>query len=205
MLELTDEQKRALRQHEIPADAILDAQGMERVEWLQQLKRQNKAVAFTPHSPCTKGGHVFRLSSGHCMECSPQGVAHWKKYQVDGCVYIATSRSLGLHKIGTAKRTSDRADGLNRDGYAGATDWRISYRREFKRAGRIESQAQTALRLFAVKRTYTRRQHGTTITAKELFYCEYDKVRDAIEQFSTDAIGISFESGWGNFIRTRSD
>jgi hypothetical protein len=120
MLELTDEQ------HEIPADAVLDARGMKKAEWLQQLKPQNRAVALMSYSPCKKAGHVFRLSSGHCMECSPQGVAHWKKHQVDGCVYIATSRSLGLHKIGTARRTSDRADGLNSDGYAGATDWKIS-------------------------------------------------------------------------------
>lgn len=189
MLSLTQEQVKVLARFKLPTSSVLDARGMERSDWKIELKRQNKAVAFTD-SLC-KRNHTaqLRLSSGHCIECSPRGVAAWKKHQEPGFVYIAASPRLGLFKIGTAKVASERSDGIIRDGYGGADDWVMLYRRKFDKAGAVESKAKTALAPYAAPREYVRKGHGITVTAKELFGCEFEAALEAIEAQADSALG----------------
>jgi hypothetical protein len=123
MLQLTDEQLRSLARHKIPVGAVLDARGMQTAVWKNELKRHNKALALVDSS-CRRGHAArLRLSSGHCVDCSPQGAAHWKRHQEPAFVYIAVSARLKLIKIGIAKTASERAESLIRDGYGGSDDW----------------------------------------------------------------------------------
>lgn len=188
MKQLTEEHRAFLRHHRIPEDAVLFAAGLKRSKWQAELEQQNKAVALVD-TLCRKEHPLrLRLSSGHCMQCSPLGIASWKRHQEPAFVYIAASPTLRCLKIGFSKVPSDRADSLNRDGYGGATDWVIIYRRKFNRAGQIEAEAQSSLREHRSPRTYTRLGHGTIVNADELFACEYATARDAAEILDAHAL-----------------
>jgi hypothetical protein len=193
MAQLTEDHRAFLRHHKIPEDAVFVAAGLKRSKWQAELERQNKAVALVD-DPCRKNHSLrLRLSSGHCMECSPLGIASWKRHQEPAFVYIAASPALRRLKIGLSKVPGDRADSLNRDGYGGATDWVIIYRRKFNRGGQIEAQAQSFLTDHRLPRTYTRLGHGTTVNADELFACSYATARDAIERSEEHALTERWE------------
>ena len=133
MPQLTNDQLQVMARHKIPARAVIDARGMRPSQWKSELKNHNGAVALVDKT-CNRG-HLsrLRLSSGHCIECSPQGVAHWKRHQSPAFVYIAVSAKLKLIKIGIAKTASERAESLIKDGYGGADDWLLTYRRNVTR------------------------------------------------------------------------
>ena len=122
-----------------------------------------------------------------------QGKAAQERFEEEAFVYIAASRQLELIKIGFSKKSVHRADDLNRDGYGGASDWLILYERRFKRAGWVESQAHTGLEAFRSRRTYTRLGHGISVTAKELFACNYANSRAAVENMSDHSSGTRYE------------
>jgi len=193
MLALTDDQLRSLARHKLPTNSVLDARSMRTSDWKIELKRQNKSLALVDRA-CARGHAArLRLSSGHCVECSPQGVAHWKRHQKPGFVYVAVSRKLGLIKIGIAQTASERADGLIRDEYGGSDDWQLIYRRKFDKAGWVEAKAQTSLAQYGSPRTYTRKGHGTSVTARELFSCDHSKAVGSIEALSEHALGNTWE------------
>lgn len=195
MLEaLTPDHLRFLRRHEIAPTDVLDARCIaKRSDWQAELKRKGAAVALVA-TACGKGHALrLRLSSGHCMECSPQGIASWKRHQQDAFLYIAVSTTLGLVKLGLAEAPSDRVDGLNRDGYAGASDWVMLYRQKFKQAGRIETRAHAELSAYAVSRTYMRKGHGTSVQAGELFNCEHGRIIDVLKTFADHALAPPWE------------
>jgi T5orf172 domain len=161
---------------------------MERAEFLSH---QGK-VGFAPHAPC-EHGHVFWLSTGHCVECcSPAGLLNWKKQNQDGWVYIASSENLRLHKIGASINRVGRARQL-KEGYGGAHDWIITYRRNFRNHGRIEGAAIASLMQFAVRKEYIHR--GKRTRTRELFNCAHGVVEAAIEAFAADAIGPNDDAG----------
>ena len=195
MVSLDDEQIRILRHYKIPESAVLDARSMKRSEYQEELKKQGKAVALVDRD-CNRGHQSrLRLISGHCIECSPQGVAHWKRHQEPAFVYIAYSRTNKLVKIGISKAATERLDGINRDGYGGATDWKILYRRKFDRAGYVESQVDNALAPYASPKLYVRLQRDGEIQtlAKEMFDCDYHTAREVVESFSSLALGQAYE------------
>ena len=51
------------------------------------------------------------------------------------------------------------------------------------------------MRGYAARRTYTRKGHGTTVAASELFTCEYVYLRDALKEFESDALEVPWEPG----------
>jgi hypothetical protein len=71
MFQPTEAQAQVLAQHGIRTEQVLDARGMTRKRWKAECERQNTVWAFTPDSPCQKGGHVLRDRSGHCVQCDP--------------------------------------------------------------------------------------------------------------------------------------
>jgi len=187
---LTDDQARLLKEWKLIPQRVLDARGMQRAEFLREATAQGK-VAFAPHSPCVHG-HVFWLGSGHCVQCRPQVLTSWRKYYEDGWVYIASSETLRLHKIGATTSPFERPRQL-REGYGGAKDWLTTYRRQFRNHGRVEDGAKKALEPFKVRREYVHR--GKLIDARELFSCNYQVVRDAIDAFGFQALGDGDEAG----------
>jgi hypothetical protein len=179
---LTPEHLEYLRQIEVPPSAVLDARRMQRSEYQSELKRHEKGLAYVA-KPCSKGHTLrLRLTSGHCAQCSSVGISIWKARHKPGVVYIAFSKSLNAYKVGTAQSSIDRADSLNRDGYAGVRDWVLLYRRKFSEAGMVESRAHTVLGKWKLEITYIRLAHGTTVKSKEVFACTYDDARGAVEQ-----------------------
>jgi hypothetical protein len=193
MIELTDEQVRFLSHHKIAPSAVLDARGMRRSEYQVELKRQNKAVALVAVTCGKNHTTCLRLSSGHCMECSPQGIAHWRRNQEPGIIYIATSQGLNCRKIGISSLPSDRADHLNKDGYGGATDWVILYWRKFDKAGPVEDAVHASLKPYRVSMSYERLAHRTSVKASELFSCDYVTAREAVESLADHALGPAWE------------
>jgi T5orf172 domain len=190
---LTTEHFEYLRQIEVPSSAVMDARHMKRAAYQAELKRQGKGLAYVAE-PCGKGHSLrLRLGSGHCAECSPIGISLWKRHHKPGVVYIAFSRSLRAYKVGSAKASFDRADGLNRDGYAGVSDWVLFYRREFSEAGLVETRAHTALAAWKMGKTYTRQGHGTSVKPREIFECTYDDARAAVEQSAGFALSEAYE------------
>jgi len=192
MFQPTEEQAQVLAQHGIRAEQVLDARGMARKLWQAECKRQSKAWAFTPDSPCQKGRHVLRDSSGHCVQCNPKGVSYSKRHHEDAWVYIAWSESECLHKIGSAKDIGERRRTLN-EGYGDAKDWMFVYKRTFKNGGRVESAAKGSLDPFAVERSYNHR--GKTVFTRELFDCDYGTARNAVEALAADAVGPADDAG----------
>jgi T5orf172 domain len=127
------------------------------------------------------------------VQCSPIGLSKVKSRHKAGVVYIAFSKLLGAFKVGSASSSIERADGLNRDGYAGATDWALLYRRKFAEAGVVEDGVHTALLPWKVRREYTRRGHGTLVKATEVFSCTYEQARGALESFEKLALDSAIE------------
>ena len=190
---LTVSQIEYLRQIEVAPSAVLDARGMRRATYQSELKRQSKSLALVANA-CNKGHEArLRLSSGHCAQCSPIGLSKVKSRHKPGVVYIAFSKRLGVLKVGSASSSLDRADGLNRDGYAGATDWSLLYRRKFAEAGVVEDRAHTALLPWKVRREYKRLGHGTTVNATEVFSCAYEQARDVLESCEDFALDPAIE------------
>jgi hypothetical protein len=62
------------------------------------------------------------------------GIAAKLRLTTDAFVYIAASRSLELIKVGWSKGSNqtNRMKSLNKDGYAGATDWLLLYERKYR-------------------------------------------------------------------------
>jgi hypothetical protein len=69
----------------------------------------------------------------------------------------------------------------------------LAYRRKFDRAGSVEATAQTALARYATARTYERKGHGTSVTAKELFECDFAEALNAVEAQAESALGERWE------------
>lgn len=182
-MDLTPEQLAILGRFRLRIADVLDATGMATRDYKAALREQGLAVAFCGHAAECNKGHSsrFRLSSGHCLECSPQGLAYWQRHQKDAFVYVARSRKLGLLKIGTSGLQSIRMDGLNRDGYGGATDWEPIYWRKYQRAGQVEARTQAALHAFQTPVRYLRLGHGEEVTAIEMFRCELPDILEAMK------------------------
>lgn len=190
---LTPNQIEYLRRIEVSPSAVLDARGMRRAAYQSELKRQGKSLALVA-DPCNKGHDLrLRLSSGHCAQCYPIGLSKVKTRHKPGVVYIAFSKLLGVFKVGSAISSIERADGLSRDGYAGATDWVLVYRRKFAEAGVVEDRAHAALLPWKVLLEYTRRGHGTVVKASEVFSCTYHQARDAVESCEGLALDRAIE------------
>jgi hypothetical protein len=197
---LSEDQLKYLKHHKILPEAVLDATRMTTGKYKSELARQKgtKAIAVVKNT-CGKGHAMrFRLSSGHCMECSPQGIAHWKRRQLRGFVYIASSKRLDRIKIGFTQDPSGRDDTLYRDAYGGADDWVLEYHRYFDKAGTVEDFTHSSLAMFSTPIPYIRRGHQKQATAKEIFNCDCERARAAIERH---AEGYALGNPWDRLPR----
>ena len=121
----------------------------------------------------------------------------------DAFVYICGSRSLHLIKVGWSKgeQKTLRVKTLNKDGYAGATDWLLLYERKYKNSGRVEFDAHTKLRSYIVRSDYERLAHGVKVRAQEVFCCNYEDAFTAVESTNEEALEARYErpENRGNF------
>jgi len=179
MADLTVEQLAFLRQHGVSADQVFDATGMRRQDYARSMKSLGALVAVGV-SKCSHG-HAMRLRSGHCVQCRPQGLAHLKRYQQSGRVYVAFSESGQLAKVGTADVPAERVAVLNTHAYGGFTDWELKFSLQTERAGRVEHLAHVHLQGYqAWGRKYWK--DGRDQSCNELFECDVNLAIEAVQE-----------------------
>jgi len=115
----------------------------------------------------------------------------------DGFVYIAQSQSMKLIKIGITKDPKNQRTGrLNRERYAGTSDWRLLYRGNFKCMGIVEHNVKERLFTYKTTRTFTRKGETRKRVAKEIFECDYSVAKQAIKSQASFALDEGEEMPW---------
>ena len=169
MAELSDEQKRFLREHRISPHSLFDATGMKHSEWKVIMKQEEKLFAFGV-SPCKKLGHSLRDRSNHCIQCDTSNINFMRRYVTNGYVYVAATHTLRMLKIGSSQDTSDHERTINGFAYGGANDWTMIARVRCKNAGQVEFEVHSQLEPFLSPQTYF--ANGRTTRCREIFSAE---------------------------------
>jgi len=106
-------------------------------------------------------------------------IAYQSRHRSEGTVYVATSRSLGLVKIGGATDLNKRIQTLRNQSYAGASDWDVLVYAVVAEYGRVEKEIQD--KLYAHKTTRHYWKDGSIQDATEVFACTYAEAKDAFD------------------------
>ena len=131
-------------------------------------------------NPCTaRERHTLKDKYGHCVQCETNNFAFQKRYNELGFIYVASSESIGLVKIGTAKDTAKREYSLNNVGYGGCNDWKIQFTQQYEKMGRIEFDVHQSLKTYSVSKEYWRQ--GNPVECSELFNCSVELAIKTIE------------------------
>ncbi len=163
-----DEQIEFFLRHQIPLSQVFDATGYSRSEYEAIMSELGMIVAIGV-SPCARAGHTIRTRAGHCVQCGTHNLAFLRRFDDAGYVYVASSESLRLVKVGTTSDADARLSTLNYFGYGGTYDWAMQFVRHCPRAGRIEFLAQQELWRYVVWRDYEKQ--GESVRCQELFSC----------------------------------
>lgn len=173
MAKLSDDQKRFLSSQNIPYDAVFDATGMAKANYQAAMKAEGKLFAYGV-SPCGAGGHSLRTRSGHCIQCDTAKISYILRHYSSGYVYVAGSLSKKVLKVGTTTYIQQRQQTLSKEGYGGATDWKILAKVECKNAGQIEKNVQARLSKWSVPGEYYK---GWDLqSCYELFRCDFEDI-----------------------------
>lgn len=163
---LTKNEFEFLQRVGIPVTSVFDASNLQRSTYGPRMKASGAVVA-SGVTPCKAEGHRLRDSRGHCVMCNPACLAHAKRHQVEGYVYVAFSASAGLVKVGYTSNLADRIRQMKLHKMASATDWTICESIFCKNAGRVESQVHRVLAKFRVDVGYGARDGFS----REVFQC----------------------------------
>jgi hypothetical protein len=177
MARLTSEQQRFLNDQRVPLSRVFDATGMTQSQYTTAMKALEFDVAIGV-KPCAKAGHTLRTRYGHCVQCGTHNLAFLKRYDDPGDVYVASSSSTGLVKIGTSKSASQRISMLSGEGYGGGSDWSLRFHSYCQRAGRVEFIAQRKLQ--HIRRNASYLKAGFLVECQELFECPVDLAMVAV-------------------------
>lgn len=169
MLKLTKTQEEFLIAKGINSNQIFDASGLRTGEYCQIMKANGYKVAIGV-TPCRKGKHSLRDSSGNCLQCHPSSIGYEKNYRRDAFIYLAESKLGKLIKVGTTQSISTRIKSLNSQKYGSYSDWEIVESKKIaKDAGEIEKKIHADLHKFNTVRHYLK--DGRTQATYELFEC----------------------------------
>jgi hypothetical protein len=183
-LNLTKEQRKFLDRQKIPTGLTMDASGLAVSEYRPMMSDLGLYVAYGV-TPCRKNGHTMRTRTGSCVQCSPEQLAHLRRVDTTGHVYVARSRQKKLTKIGFASDAATRIESLRKEGYADAVDWELVHFVICSRGGRVELAAQNTLREHRVARAF--KKGGRLKVSKEVFSCSVKKAINAVD----NALGSS--------------
>lgn len=168
-----------LLKHGIPMSEVFDCGGGSVRHFKTVMEILGKTIAINA-TPCNAHGHRIRTRANHCIQCNTRNIGFQKQYLSGGWIYIASSNSQPLLKIGLTKKPEDRDDRLNYTGYGGISDWEIRYCLLIqKRVGELECQVHKALGEYRVSRSYHFR--GVDVACQEIFNCGYEMAKSAIE------------------------
>lgn len=190
-MKLTADEIKFLESQGLSQSDVFDTSGRSPAKISATIKKAGKTLAL--HTPCAKGGHRLKSRYGHCVQCNPAYLAYSRRHEVAGECYVAVSSSTGLVKIGFSTDVEARDKKNSFDGYAGARDWRTVFIIEADGAARIESLAQSKLRLRAVAAEYERDGHPQV--AREAFRCSALQAVNAIVSAAKE-LGIAVSSHW---------
>ena len=165
--------------HGIPVSEVFDCGGGSVRHFKTVMEKLGKTIAINA-TPCYAHGHRIRTRANHCIQCNTRNYGFQKQYLSGGWIYIASSHSQHVQKIGLTKHPEERDDRLNVTGYGGIIDWKIQYCLQVKiRAGELECQVHKALSEYRVYRSY----HfcGVDVACQEIFNCGYEIARRVLE------------------------
>lgn len=168
-----------LTRHQIAVSQVVDARGLSKEARGNLMRRHGAVLAIG--SPCEKQGHRLRISPGHCAVCDPKKIAFARRHRAPGQVYVASSSSLTLTKIGSSVDANDRVVRLNAERYGGADDWRLVGVCDCHEAGRIEYEAHAALAQCRAEARY--RKSGVQTECYELFACPPEVAMNVVQAF----------------------
>ena len=168
MVSLTSKQLAFLDSQGVPVSRVFDASGMSRAKYQTVMKELGKDIAIGV-TPCRKAGHTMRMRAGHCVQCGTHNLAFQQRYEKSNTLYVASSASSNILKIGVTNDARKREDNLNTSGYGGISDWKMVFHFECDRAGRMEHRVQDALAGYRVSKTYEK--EGNLVDCQELFSC----------------------------------
>jgi len=178
MSKLNDEQLKFLLKHDIPLSRVFDASGLLVPVWTQAMKDLEMWVAYGG-SKCAAAGHQLRSRKSVCLQCRPAEIGYLKRYFADGEVYVATSKSKGIVKVGTAKDSAARVVQLSYYQYGGASDWSLQVCVSCKAAGKVEFEAHRILTPHLHYGTYFK--DGEDRECRELFSCSQTIAAQAVD------------------------
>jgi len=173
-----------LAKHGVPEQNVFNATGLSTENYKQNMRNGDFDIAYGT-TACEKGGHTFRTSSGHCIQCDPVKLSFLLRHRRSGEVYVAESNTEPrIIKVGSGKSSIDRISGLNSEKYAGRHDWSMKYHYGVKNMGLVESEVHAALYQFAITDRYYLKDGQKTV-CREIFSCSLDVTIDALKKIIT--------------------
>jgi len=176
-MNLTKDELEALRRHGFSTKDVFDGTRYSTSEWQRMLETNGQHVAIRK-APCKKGGHRLFDKGNHCLVCSPASPGFISRHTTNGYVYIYGSLKGKLIKVGFTTDLSERYKFIIRESYGGFDDWEQLFFVQFENAGRVESQAHSALADCIAVGSYIK--DGKTQNSRELFSCSFSRARDAV-------------------------
>lgn len=179
MIRPTEEQIEFFLKHQIPLSKVFDASGYRTSEYKAIMRELGMLVAIGV-TPCAKSRHTIRTRAGHCAQCGTHNLAFLRRFDDAGYVYVASSQSIGLVKVGTTSDADARLRTLNYFGYGGTGDWVMRCVLHCPRAARVEFLAQQELWRYLVWRKYVKQ--GELVRCQEVFSCTTKVATAAIKR-----------------------
>ncbi len=186
MAKLTKEQLAFLDLHDIPLSRVFDASGMAPRDYMPVMRQLELWVAYGV-TPCRTAGHTLRERAGHCVQCRTGNLAYLCRHDLPGYVYVAHSVSGGLVKVGSTTDLATRVKHLISYRYGERRDWRLAWKIQSERAGKVEVQAHGLLeQYFADNLFYVDRRE---IKCRELFRCDVQSAIEAVMRAVQEVCG----------------
>jgi hypothetical protein len=126
-----------LQAQRIPESLVFHSGGLPK-RLYKPIMKELEAILVTGATPCAAAGHTIRTRAGHCAQCDTSRIAFQARHSSPGFVYVAVSKRLGLHKVGSCLNVVKRLTALNGCSYGGANDWQVIDQIYSSNAGRTE-------------------------------------------------------------------
>ena len=166
--QLSPEDVAFVERHQIPLSKIFNGNHMATGPLKDGMKSAGAWIAVNARA-CQAAGHTIRTNGGHCAQCAPKTIAFAKRHTEPGFIYVATSSSGGLVKVGMTINIEQREAQLNGYSYGSQRDWKITHVRHSTEAGKEEFQAHRLLSKYSTTGTYYK--DGDWVDCYELFSC----------------------------------
>ena len=133
-----------LQAQRIPESLVFHSGGLPK-RLYKPIMRELEAILVTGTTPCAAAGHTIRTRAGHCAQCDTARIAFQRRHSSPGFVYVAVSKRLGLHKVGSCLNVSRRLTALNSCGYGSTSDWEVVDQIYSSNAGQTEFEVHALL------------------------------------------------------------